>query len=126
MTHPYMFGSGVGTPQPLQQSFFIVHRSEFARMIRRLDGFAESDRLVSPEVKFARLKWDRMPSNLLGGKRRKKWFRRTGKFWYDELPFGVGRARPIDWEAPFFYFQHGSADELTAYSERTGIELDPV
>lgn len=126
MTHPYMFGSGVGTPQPLQQSFFIVHRSEFARMIRRLDGFAESDRLVSPEVKFARLKWDRMPSNLLGGKRRKKWFRRTGKFWYDELPFGVGRARPIDWEVPFFYFQHGSAEELAAYRERTGIDFDPA
>jgi len=124
MRHPYMFGSGAGTPQPLQQSFFIVHHSEFARMIRRLERFPESDRLVSPEVKFARLKWDWLPSSLLVGKRRKKWLRRTGRFWYDELPFGCGRTRPIDWEAPFFYFQHGSADELSTYMERAAIELD--
>jgi hypothetical protein len=40
---------------------------------------------------------------------------------YAYLPFGYGRERPINFGDDVFYFQHGSADELTRYRKRTGF-----
>jgi hypothetical protein len=34
---------------------------------------------------------------------------------FDVLPFGYGRARPVNFESPFFYFQQGSLEEIKKY-----------
>ena len=36
---------------------------------------------------------------------------------YDLLPFGYGRARPINFTDKYLYFQHGSFEELKCYDE---------
>lgn len=40
---------------------------------------------------------------------------------YKNIPFGVGRARPIDWKAKHLYAQHWSKHELTALGKREGV-----
>jgi hypothetical protein len=40
---------------------------------------------------------------------------------YALLPFGYGRVRPIDFDAEVFYFQHGSAAEISEYRRLTGF-----
>lgn len=40
---------------------------------------------------------------------------------YALLPFGVGRARPIDWDAPHLYAQHWTRDELLLLGRREGV-----
>jgi len=123
MSHDYMFGGGIGTPQPLQQSLFIIRKSAFRPFLNGLDRIRESDREVSPEVKFARLRWDWGPARIGGPQWRRWWWRRTRGRWYDPLPFGFGRARPLDWEQSHFYFQHGSREEVETYAERTGFGI---
>ena len=122
MRHDFMFGDGAGTPQPIQQSMFILARPAFRAFLDGMDKIREGDREVSPEVKFARLKWDLVPERI-GPLRLRSWRRLTGRLWYDRLPFGYGRARPIDWNQPHFYFQHGTREELERYREKTGFEL---
>ena len=125
MKHDYMFGDGAGTPQPIQQSLFIIRRAAFLPFLNGLDRIGRSDREVSPEVKFARLAWDWMPDGIGGmelPRLRRRWWKLTRGLWYDVLPFGYGRARPIDWKLPHFYFQHGSRGEVDTYLEKTGFE----
>ena len=121
MRHDYMFGSGVGTPQPLQQSVFIIKRPAFRAFLDGYDRVRESDREISPEVKFARLRYDWAAARIGGPRWQRRWWRLTRGRWYDILPFGYGRARPIDWEQPYFYFQHGSREEVEIYAEKTGF-----
>lgn len=40
---------------------------------------------------------------------------------YKTIPFGVGRARPIDWKAKHLYAQHWSKHELVALGKREGV-----
>jgi hypothetical protein len=61
MRRKYMFGDGTGTLQPLQQSLFIIARSAFRSFLDAMDRIRETDGEVSPEVKFARLRWDLGP-----------------------------------------------------------------
>jgi len=39
---------------------------------------------------------------------------------YDILPVGFGRTRPIHFQKEYFYFQHGSEDELNKYFQALG------
>ena len=115
-----MFGGGKGTPQPIQQSLFIVHRSGFIRFLSRMNSIRYTDRQVPPEAKFIRLKYDWIHVPVLG----RLWRQATGRLWYDVLPYGYGRARPIDWSDRYYYFQHGTKSELLSCMKHTGIHVD--
>lgn len=123
MTTDLMFGSGEGTPQPLQQSFFIVHRRRLARFLDNLVCLREPDRDLSPEWKFVFASWRPLVIAANLGLMKRRRIRRLAlriarRFFYDHLPIGSGRARPIPTEAPFSYFQHGTAEELQYYLEQ--------
>ena len=36
---------------------------------------------------------------------------------FDQLPFGAGRERPLDFSADHLYFQHASKNELDTFSK---------
>lgn len=118
MRTPYMFGDPRGTPQLLQQSFFIIAKRGMAPFLSRLLAIPQADNQIGPETKFhiaasgvlsalpkAPLAWSHGVTRRL-----LRPFRA-----YDFLPVGYGRTRPIDFGTPQFYFQHGSAAELAAY-----------
>lgn len=127
MKTDFLFGSGVGTPQPIQQSFFIVRRRGLSRFIHNLTSLHSTDRKLSPEWKFVYSTWRPfvLASNL--GLLRFNWIRRlvlllATKLFYDHLPVGSGRARPLPLNSKFLYFQHGTSEELSAYIERNGFK----
>jgi len=127
MSHPYMFGDGSGTPQPTQISIFIIKRSHFTNFLNGLARIEDADHVVSPEEKFARIELDWLPNHIANKRLRRlrsRWWKLTGRFWRDWLPFGYGRARPINWNDPYFYFQHGTKEEIQAYLEHTGLTID--
>lgn len=120
MTKPFMFGSGKGTPQPLQQSFFIIKISHAALFINNMHRINKSDKDMSPEIKFslATSKSNVMLgylSNILSNKLLKQCLKVAKG--YDVLPVGYGRTRPINFSDEFFYFQHGSKSELYNYGK---------
>lgn len=123
MRKPLMFGSGDGTPQPLQQSFFIVRKDGMRRFLAGLHSIDNPDKIIAPEWKFmlaslgargAFIDW------LCASEvRRARLHRFCGhlmqKMGYDLLPIGWGRSRPLDPTAKHFYFQHGTPEELRLY-----------
>jgi len=137
MTKPYMFGSGDGTCHPLQQSFFIVHKSKIEELINSIHNIGAPDCQVSPEKKFciatsAILK--RLPLWLFVETRHytgRRWIdRQLVRFHrillrifrnYDDIPFGPGGykdRRAIEFSDDFFYFQHGNQEEIDLYIEK--------
>ena len=126
MSSPFMFGSGVGTPQPLQQSFFVVRQDGYVRFLHRLQSIRQRDRELSPEWKFA-VASGGIPAWMAAGLQRSVRLRalarrallKSGSF--DTLPYGYGRVRPIDWSDEHFYFQWGSGDELAQYRVRLNL-----
>ena len=126
MRTPYMFGSGIGTPQILQQSFFIIHHSGINDFVSRLVSMQNTDSDLCPEDKFAiATSWalTHLSTVLvrLDIRRRRQIIRRFAN--YDLLPVGFGRTRPIDFKNKFLYFQHGTAEELEIYSSVTGLSI---
>jgi len=123
MTRDFMFGDGAGTPQPLQQSFFIVRRRALPAFLRNLAELREADSALSPERKFllatSTLLVRARNAGLLGPRLMRRLVRLAPGRRYDLLPIGSGRARPIPVEAPHYYFQHGSQDELDRYLGQT-------
>jgi len=123
MRRPFMFGSGAGTPQPIQQSFFVIRSDRIPRFLRNYEEIQLSDKLLSPEWKFVIATWRPFVWVANMGLTRLGFVRRlmlatAERFLFQTLPFGHGRARPIDFKDRFFYFQHGTEDELTAYEEQ--------
>ena len=132
MKKDIMFGSGVGTPQPMQQSFMIMKTSAIPDFIRKLHRIGYRDNSVSPEMKFsiaASPLLNKFPDKLchfllaknLSGRLVKRLFDTVsvGRFkGYTDLPFGYGRSRPIDFSDEYFYFQHGTEKELSRYREK--------
>ena len=120
-----MFGNGAGTPQPIQQSFFIVHRDALPRFLKNLVTLSDIDADLSPEWKFvfaSSLPWV-FASNLglMKSRKARGLVRRIAKRrHFDLLPIGSGRVRPIPMDQPFFYFQHGTADELERFRRQQG------
>lgn len=133
----YVFGSGVGTPQPVQHSLMIVPREKILDFVYSYLNIRIEDRYLSPEVKFAiaasrYLKY--IPKNFfvfMEGRKGflSKAFRKI--FWevysynqgFSSLRIGYGRVRPIDFDDEFFYFQHGSLDEIEEYLRITKWEI---
>ena len=121
MTRGLMVGSGAGTPQPLQQSFFILHRRALARFLDNLIALRAPDRELSPEWKFVCASWRPLViAANLGLLRRPRLsrlaWRLARRFFYDELPVGSGRVRPLPEDAPYFYFQHATAEEIERHA----------
>ena len=126
MKKQIMFGSGKGTPQPMQQSFMIFRREAIANFIKKLTAIDAKDIIVSPEEKFA-IAANPILSRIIpllfkecgtpclySGILKKALFMlaNTPFNGFQKLPFGYGRVRPIDFMSDYFYFQHGTDDEL--------------
>lgn len=129
MTSDILFGDGDGTPQPMQQSFMIMKTSAIPRFIERFTSIKSRDVEISPEMKFwmASHRWttylperifqdaaeDILPFGIMGRLRHLLTTRGRN---FEVLPFGYGRARPINFNDHFYYFQHGSNSELEHYN----------
>ncbi|HRW98596.1 MAG TPA: hypothetical protein P5280_03860, partial [Cyclobacteriaceae bacterium] len=115
MKTPYMFGCGQGTPQILQQSFFIIHRNAINHFLTRLVAMRDADSQLCPEDKFA-IATSQVLTTMspmlkkLSTYRRWRLIRLLSR--YDHLPLGYGRTRPIDFSDKYFYFQHGTDEEI--------------
>lgn len=127
------FGCGRGTPQEIQQSLMIFHRSKIIDFISNYIAIQEKDKIISPEWKFL-LSQNSMakvlPVSML------KWLTRSSRYeainrirsiaikylrlfdQFNVLSIGFGRVRPIDFSDSHFYFQHGSSDELSIFMEK--------
>lgn len=88
---PMLLGSGNGTPQPIQQSFVII-KKDFIH-------------------KFLQMEFN-LNKNMLSIDSEKRYSLRF-KGYYDFLPFGYGRKRPIDFNQSHFYVQHLRTNELS-------------
>ncbi|WP_424969584.1 hypothetical protein [Dinoroseobacter sp. S76] len=121
MTADHMFGSGAGTPQPLQQSFFVIRGAALPGFLANLTRLERRDRDLSPEWKFVWACSDTLTRLANVGLFRTKITRKAGLkiakalglFCF--LPVGSGRARPIPFDTPHYYFQHGTGDEIARY-----------
>lgn len=92
---PMLLGNGRGTPQPIQQSFFVVKRSFIPRFLAA-EMTANSQKLsISPEKRYAN----------------------SYKGFYGWLPFGNGRVRPLDFTKKHFYAQHLREDEVQRFKK---------
>lgn len=88
---------GRGTAQPIQQSFFIMRKNIYRDYINYYMRFEKSDHQFSPEKKMYVISQ----------------FFKTA---ISNLEFG--RARPLNFDLDYFYFQHGSDDEITQYNKK--------
>jgi hypothetical protein len=134
MNKPYMFGSADGSCHPLQQSFFIVHRSKIEELINNIHNINAPDYQVSPEKKFCIatspvLRF--LPLSLFIETRHyseRRWIdRQLVRFHrnmlrifknFDILPVGPGGYKTrggIDFDTGYFYFQHGEYKEIEQY-----------
>jgi hypothetical protein len=132
MKRDYMWGSGVGIPQPMQQSMMIVRTMAIPTFLRNLTAIKARDQEMTPEMKFVvaaslLLRW--LPECLFHQIDSQRWICRGIRklrqnilahyaLGFDVLPFGYGQNRPLDFSAERFYFQHGSQDELDSYFRR--------
>lgn len=115
-----LLGSGEGTPQPIQQSFFVVHRATAHRFLARFLSLSDSDRRVVPEVKFL-LAASRVPlifANSGVGALQRFAVRAATRFpGHRLLPMQGGRARPLTTETK--YLQHATRAELAEFLDRS-------
>lgn len=120
----YLFGRPSGTPQPLQQSFFILKRSIWAKFLSAYHSINKNDREISPEFKFAMAvsKIYRIIPYFAYKSRYVRWLLRS-LVPLNSLPFGCGRGRPIPFSDRHFYFQHASKAELVEFMERNNEEF---
>jgi hypothetical protein len=126
----FVFGSDA---KQIQQSYFAMTRNGLRRFLSALHAIEQSDKQVAPEHKFMFAASRFLPAATLGlaahTPRNAIWRARTRLFGmicaltrnYALLPFGYGRVRPIDFNAEVFYFQHGSAAEISEYRRLTGF-----
>jgi hypothetical protein len=117
----------------IQQSFFAANKKGIRQFLSALHAINYSDKQVAPEHKFMFAASRFLPSPLIKlaefteiEKLRVAGLRLFSLACgltknYAFLPFGYGRERPINFGDDVFYFQHGSADELTRYRKRTGF-----
>lgn len=133
MKKPYMFGSGRGTPQFLQQSLIIIRKDGYDDFLKNINNIRSSDSVISPETKFlmaSSLAFRVIPEsiyhfltiniNRISPHIKKYLFKILPHCkGFDDLPVGFGRTRPINFNEPYYYFQHGSEDELNTHFRTT-------
>jgi len=127
MKKPYMFGLGFKTPQPVQQSFMIIRKEAIPDFIKNFNAIKSTDNQISPETKFAiatspflmilpEFLFKEIHKDSFKNKVIWKLFKIFQGF--DNIPFGYGRVRPIDFSDNYFYFQHGTKEELDNFVEK--------
>ncbi|MBS0847958.1 hypothetical protein [Citrobacter sp. JGM124] len=115
----YIFGSPGNTPQPLQQSFFIIKKEFIPEFICALHNIKYSDQDIGPEYKFA-IAVDPIARFLPKALFLNRYFR----YLYRKLvsinfmSIGYGRIRPFNLDDDFLYFQHGSIEEVNSYENK--------
>lgn len=128
----FAFGNSFNNIQPLEQSFFILSRQKAETFLTNYKRLKYNDAQMSPEIKFALSasslypflpKWLFTQSTSTFGKAKRRLYTQFLKKTrsYDFLPFGHGRRKPVTFDEDFFYFQHGSKEEIEAYIELTGF-----
>ncbi len=134
MTTPFMFGAPADTPQPLQQSFFIVRRDGLAQLLEGIHKIAQRDNEIAPEVKFAMAATKRFwrLMGFLACRQARSWRINAVRNYmmeqfrgFDWLPIGHGRSKPIDFGQPYFYFQHGTTEEIEQYRQHLLADGNP-
>ena len=131
MKKPYMFGSGKGTPQPVQHSLMIIKKEAIPNFIKNFNAIKAKDNEISPEVKFAiatslplrlipEFFYIHMEKNSFFGRQLKRVIWKLFNLFqgFDNIPFGYGRVRPIDFNSTHFYFQHGDSNELNLFMQK--------
>lgn len=137
MDKSYMFGSADGSCHPLQQSFFIVHKSKIEALINNIHKIDAPDYQVSPEKKFciATSRILRLIPLWIFIERchytERRWLdRQLVRFHrnllrmfsdFDILPFGPGGYKTrggIDFSEKYLYFQHGEYEEIEKYIDK--------
>lgn len=124
---------GAGSFVDVQQSFVAANKKGIRHFLSALHAINYSDKQIAPEHKFMFAASRFLPSPLLALAefREAPKLRRAGLLLfalacslsknYEVLPFGYGRARPINFNDDAFYFQHGTADEVSRYKQRAGF-----
>ncbi len=127
MKKPYMFGDGWGTPQPTQQSLMIIKREAIPKFIKNFNAIKATDNQISPETKFAiatstflRILPEYLFINIHTKSFKNRVIWRLFKMFkgFDNIPFGYGRVKPINFNDEYFYFQHGDKDELDNFMNK--------
>ncbi len=131
MKKPYMFGYGLGTPQPVQQSLMIVKKEAIPQFINNFNKIKAKDSEIAPEVKFAMAAssimmciperiYIKMEENTKFGNLLKRIVWKLIKTFrgFDYIPVGYGRVKPIDFSDSHFYFQHGDKEELDHFMNK--------
>lgn len=131
MKRPYMFGRCVDHHNPLQQSFFIIRKDALDKFLARIYLINYDDAAISPEKKFAIATcpfYSFIPKFLFVSPKNKLMKKLTWRLQnilarligcYDFLPVGYGRDRPLNMSDDYFYFQHGTRQELNEYECNT-------
>jgi hypothetical protein len=108
--------------QPIQVSFFIVRKDFIEKVLSRYIKIWSPDSLISPEFKlfmcvhpFLNL----IPERILHNSRVVLILKKLISSTF--LNVGSGRVRPIQFDSPYFYFQHGTETELEKYIELSGL-----
>ncbi|MCV2883275.1 hypothetical protein OE749_01020 [Aestuariibacter sp. AA17] len=130
MKRPFVFGKQRGLAQPLQQSFFIIDMKYAELFLSRYMAIKARDNKISPERKFAIATsaiLGALPESLfyqppLNNVFQKVLHRVQSAILkvfgcYGVTVSGYGRDRPIKFDDEYFYFQHGSKEELQTYLE---------
>jgi len=134
MKRPYMFGSGRGTPQPVQHSLMIIRKDGIPDFIKNFNAIQAKDSEISVERKFAiatSLPLRLIPEFIYKYMEGKSFFGKLiDRFFFplyytfqgfDNVPFGYGRQRPIDFSKSHFYFQHGDQKELESFLKKSNL-----
>lgn len=115
----YAFGHPGNTPQPLQQSLFVIKKSFIEDFSSRYKSVKSSDLEISPEIKFymAVSFWVRIiPEYFLKKRFVQFLLRKVANINFFEI--GYGRIKPVDFRDNQFYFQHGVDKELNDYYDK--------
>jgi hypothetical protein len=127
-----VFGGGA---TQIEQSYFGATRKGIRRFLSALHAIGHSDRKIAPEHKFMFAGTRLLPSPVLGlavhtpiDRLRSAGVRLFSLICslasgYEVLPFGYGRNRPINFDDEVFYFQHGSAAEISQYRTVAGFAM---
>lgn len=134
-----IWGDGKGTPQPTQQSLMIFEKNQIPVFLYHYEKINCTDAEISPEWKFlfaanslarilpsTTLKYLANPSKSRIANLPKKIFIKFLRLFdrFDDLPFGYGRVRPINFEDSHFYFQHGDKQELKLFLNKLNPEQE--